>query len=1052
MASPITPTASRPLSITPGSRVLKTPLTDDAIWKRLKEAGFDQESIKRRDKAALIAYIAKLEAEIFDYQHHMGLLLLEKKELTSKYEQVKSSAETAEIVQKCGQAAHLSALAEARKREENLKKALGVEKECIASIEKTLHEMRAESAETKVAAESKLAEARNMMEDAQKKFVEAEVKLRSAESLQGEASRFHRTAERKLQEVEAREEDLSRHIMSFKSECDAKEKEIILERQSLSERQKILQQDHERLLDGQALLNQREEYIFSRSEELKRLEKELEVSRESIEKEWTVLKDEKSRLDSAFTSLLKKEEAVVEREALLEKKEQELLACQEKLAKRESVEIQKVIAAQETALRARKTEFEAELEIKRKMMEDEIETKRRVYELKEIDLSQRDDILHEKEHELEIQSRILANTEKDVVERSNLLDDREKSLRTSEKEAEFKVACIAREKEEINRMKLELQKSLSSLEDRRNQVDCEQGKLEAMRSDTKELSVLELKLKEELDHIRGHKLELMAEVDKLQVEKTKFEAEWELVDEKREELRKEAERVAEEREAISKFLKDERDSLRRERDAMREQYYHDVESLNHEREDFMNKMVCEHSEWFSKIQQERAEFLLGIETQKRELENCIEKKHDELESSLREREEAFEQEKKSQLEYINGLKETAEKELEHVSLEMKRLDAERMNIKLDREQRERDWAELNNSIEELNLQRQKLQEQRELLRADRQRINAEIEELRKLGDLKAALDNMTVAQVQHLPLRRSQKKISSRRNLKEPAGASPNFTVTDNVNRSSPIRHSPLGTARFSWIRRCSELIFKHSPEKHQRQYEERPLISARKFDSSNGSGGNKYNGNGRQQSSSNGELKVIEEVPQEGEVLKGMQNLESEIEENYTEKSSMVSEEGLQATRKRRADHSLSHEYVDPSLADRLDSSKKRKQEKDSLKDSPGVPSKKTDGDGFSELENIEQLPEFVGEEEQEISLGGGTYGLANAINGGNDESRELGMVQGAHLQNVCQVSEHHESLEVTITSERIAMKLEEDVPAKQDNAAVLNSLQFRTGFMQRN
>lgn len=70
MASPqserlaITPSSSKPLSITPGSRVLKTPLTDEAIWKRLRDAGFDEESIKRRDKAALIAYIAKLEAEV----------------------------------------------------------------------------------------------------------------------------------------------------------------------------------------------------------------------------------------------------------------------------------------------------------------------------------------------------------------------------------------------------------------------------------------------------------------------------------------------------------------------------------------------------------------------------------------------------------------------------------------------------------------------------------------------------------------------------------------------------------------------------------------------------------------------------------------------------------------------------------------------------------------------------------------------------------------------------------------------------------------------------
>lgn len=64
----------------------------------------------------------------------MGLLILEQKELTSKYEQAKASAEAAELKYKRNQAAHASALAEARKREETLKKSLGVEKECIASV------------------------------------------------------------------------------------------------------------------------------------------------------------------------------------------------------------------------------------------------------------------------------------------------------------------------------------------------------------------------------------------------------------------------------------------------------------------------------------------------------------------------------------------------------------------------------------------------------------------------------------------------------------------------------------------------------------------------------------------------------------------------------------------------------------------------------------------------------------------------------------------------------------------------------------------------------
>lgn len=64
----------------------------------------------------------------------MGLLILEKKELTSKYEQIKASTETSEILSKRDQASNLSTLAEARKREDKLKKAVGVKEECIASV------------------------------------------------------------------------------------------------------------------------------------------------------------------------------------------------------------------------------------------------------------------------------------------------------------------------------------------------------------------------------------------------------------------------------------------------------------------------------------------------------------------------------------------------------------------------------------------------------------------------------------------------------------------------------------------------------------------------------------------------------------------------------------------------------------------------------------------------------------------------------------------------------------------------------------------------------
>ena len=39
----------------------RTPHSDESIWKRLRDAGFDEDSIRLRDKVALIAYIAKLQ-------------------------------------------------------------------------------------------------------------------------------------------------------------------------------------------------------------------------------------------------------------------------------------------------------------------------------------------------------------------------------------------------------------------------------------------------------------------------------------------------------------------------------------------------------------------------------------------------------------------------------------------------------------------------------------------------------------------------------------------------------------------------------------------------------------------------------------------------------------------------------------------------------------------------------------------------------------------------------------------------------------------------------
>ncbi|XP_050369133.1 protein CROWDED NUCLEI 4 [Argentina anserina] len=945
MASPrsITPGSGRGLSITPGPRVLQSPVSDEAIWKRLKEAGFDEESIKRRDKAALIAYIAKLEAEIFDHQHHMGLLILEKKRLNSEYEQLKASSETAELRNNREQAAHASALAEARKREDRLKKAVGVKEECIASIEKSMHELRAESAETKVAAESKLVEACNMLEDAQKKFSEAEGKLLLAESLQAEASRYHRVAERKMAEVEAREDDLRRNILSFKTDCDEKEKEMSLERKSLSERLKSLQQEQDRLLDAQALLNQREDVIFGRSQELDRLEKVLEDLKLNIEEERKALNDHKFNLELTETSLANREEALTRREGLLNQKEQELLVFQEKLASKESDEIKKSVAYHEAGLRKKKSEFDAELEVKRKLAEAEIATKRRAWELREVDLNQREDLLKEKEYDLEVQVRSLVEREKELSERFNLVDEKEKSLGAAEKELEQNNLLLQKEKEENVKLKLELQNSLDSLEEKKKQLECSRREFEILKSETSELSDLEMKLKEEVDLVRAQRLELMAEAEKLAVEKAKFESEWESLDDKREMLCKEAESLEEERLAFSKFIKEEHDNLKQEKDEMWDQYKCDAELLVVERQDFMNKMACERSELFSKIQQERADFLLEIDTRRRDLENCIDKKHEELECSLKEKEMMFEQEKKNQLKYITSLNEKAAQEMEEVVSERKKLETERVEINVDRERRNQEWAELNNSIEELRVQREKLKKQRELLHADSEEIHRQIEHLKELESLKAALD----ADMQQSDSMPSNPETSTRY-LKQATSAKDDPNSHDKVNGAnsgSPSMlkavFSPPSSARFTWLKRCTELVFKQPSEKQQLKYEDSPVISKKESDlkvteqmkRSSKYNGHRYVGNGHSSRSFSktqnafGEPKVIVEVPV-GDNVKATNDSEHESthdSESAGERCALNSDQVVRGGRKRRVEKS-SNDCYNP--LDTKQNIKKRRQE----------------------------------------------------------------------------------------------------------------------------
>ncbi|KAB2624353.1 nuclear matrix constituent protein 1-like protein [Pyrus ussuriensis x Pyrus communis] len=681
-------------------------------WRAFKEAGLlDEAAMERKDRQALAEKVSKLETELFSYQYNMGLLLIEKKEWASKHEQLTEALiETQEILNR-EKSAHLIAISEVEKREENLRRVLVAEKQCVAQLEKALREMHEEHAQIRREAEAKMADASSLVVGIEETSLETDAKLCAAYAKLVEVNRKSSELDMRLQEVEARESVLRREQFSLSAEQEAHKTTFYKQREELKEWERKLEEGEERLCKLRRTLNEKEEKSNQNDMVMKQREKDIEDAQRKIEASNTMLKEMEADVNKRLDDLVSKEKEANSVRNILELKEKDLQEFEQKLSLREIVEIQEVLDKHRAILNTEMQEFELEMEERRETLNKELRSKVDGVEQKELEISHREEKLLKREQALHEKSERLNEKNNELETKLKTSKENEKAIKVNEKMLEVEkqqlladIECLQNLRDEIQKIKDEnLQLELQIHEGREKQVITQEERSEHLR--------LLSELQQELKTYRLQNELLLKETEDLKQQREKFEEEWEELDERKAEISRDLEKIVEEKENLEK-----------------------IQGMEEKERIILSKMRNEQLALAEKSQFEHSQMVQDFESRNRDLEADMQNREQEMKKGLQEMERAFEEEKDREHANINYLKRVTNEQMEELRSGRHRMERERDELALNKKQQEVIQLEMRKDIGQLDMLSKEIKQQREQLIEERRHFLSCVEKLKSCKD------------------------------------------------------------------------------------------------------------------------------------------------------------------------------------------------------------------------------------------------------------------------------------------------------------------------------